>query len=57
MQIRDFLSHEWQTIGAVQVALADAGIAIPEVALRRTLSSMQGVLVNGNEVRLTAAED
>lgn len=53
MQIRDFISHEWQTIGSIQVALTDAGIPVPEVALRRLLENMPCILVNGNMVRQT----
>lgn len=54
MQVRDFLEHEWQPIGAIQCKMAENAVALPEIALVRVLRSMQGVIVSddGRQVRL-----
>lgn len=57
MQLRDFISHEWQTIGSIQVALADAGIPVPEVKLRQLLADMPCVLTRGDMVRQTVVNE
>lgn len=38
MQIRDFLEHEWQSIGTVRERIAKhGGVPMPEVALVRVI--------------------
>lgn len=54
VQIRDFLSHDWQTVGAIQVALEDAGFPMAEMDLIHMFQTMQGVVVKDGKVRQVA---
>lgn len=54
MQIRDFISHEWQTVGSIQAELVKAGIPIPEVVLIRQLRNMPCVIEQDGKFRQVA---
>ena len=59
MQIRDFLEHEWQTVGAVQARLSAVGVRIPELALRRIIQRTVPDAIfdaTGTKVRLLPPE-
>jgi hypothetical protein len=53
MQIRDFLSHDWESIGYIQnKIMKEVGIAISEYRLKHLFLTMTCVAVEGNQVRL-----
>lgn len=44
--VRDFISHEWQTVGALQVALEKQGIVMSEYKLMKLLENMPCIAID-----------